>query len=168
MAKKKSAREREVHLLVGTRKGGFLFRSDQRRRRRQIAGPFFAGWEVNHLIRDQRSHKLYAAIGNDYNPGVYASGAIVMAVFVAAPPRHEKIGTVRLARRRELAGPWPHGRGSVLRACEVFALVDFRLREEGKPAEPIGEVAAETWQAFVVGADQRLFGDAPRPALFVE
>ena len=64
MAKKKSGREREVHLLVGTRKGGFLFRSDQRRRRWQIAGPFFPGWEVNHLIRDQRSHKLYAAIGN--------------------------------------------------------------------------------------------------------
>ena len=64
MVKKKSAREREVHLLVGTRKGGFLFRSDQRRRRWQITGPFFAGWEVNHLIRDQRSHKLYAAIGN--------------------------------------------------------------------------------------------------------
>ena len=64
MGKKKSAREREVHLLVGTRKGGFLFRSDQRRRCWQITGPFFPGWEVNHLIRDRRSQKLYAAIGS--------------------------------------------------------------------------------------------------------
>ena len=54
MAKKKQGREREVHLLVGTRKGGFLFRSDRRRRRWQITGPFFPGWEVNHLIRDLR------------------------------------------------------------------------------------------------------------------
>ncbi|MFQ5777288.1 MAG: exo-alpha-sialidase [Terriglobia bacterium] len=68
--KKRPTRRREVHLLVGTRKGGFLFRSDRRRRTWRIEGPIFAGWEVNHLTRDPRTGRLWAAInttwwGND-------------------------------------------------------------------------------------------------------
>lgn len=69
-AKKKSTRPREVQLYVGTRKGGFVFRSDQRRKSWRVQGPFFPGWEVNHLVRDPRSGWLWAAInttwwGND-------------------------------------------------------------------------------------------------------
>lgn len=59
-----------IRLLVGTRKGAFLFTSDARRRRWQIDGPFFQGWEVHHLNYDPRSENLFAAIsttwwGND-------------------------------------------------------------------------------------------------------
>ncbi len=60
--RKKTSRRREVHLYVGTRKGGFLFRSDLRRKRWGIEGPFFPSWEVNHLARDTRSGCIYAAI----------------------------------------------------------------------------------------------------------
>ena len=68
--KKKSSRAREVHLLVGTRKGGFLFRSGLRRKSWKVEGPLFAGWEVNHLVRDLRTGRLWAALhtswwGND-------------------------------------------------------------------------------------------------------
>ncbi|MBI4466290.1 MAG: exo-alpha-sialidase [Acidobacteria bacterium] len=68
--KASSSRAREVQLLVGTRKGGFLLRSDLRRKSWRVEGPFFAGWEVNHLIRDLRCGRLWAAInttwwGND-------------------------------------------------------------------------------------------------------
>ena len=38
-----------VRVLVGTRKGAFVLTSDERRRDWQVAGPFFAGWEVYHL-----------------------------------------------------------------------------------------------------------------------
>jgi hypothetical protein len=55
-------RAREVHLLVGTRKGAFLFRSDLGRRKWKVEGPFFAGGEVNHLYRDPRSRRLWAAV----------------------------------------------------------------------------------------------------------
>lgn len=70
LARKKASRHREVHLLVGTRKGGFLCRSDSRRKNWRVEGPFFPGWEVNHLTRDPRSGRLWAAInttwwGND-------------------------------------------------------------------------------------------------------
>ena len=65
-ARKKSSRAREVQLLVGTRKGGFLFRSDLRRKSWRVEGPFFPGWEVNHLVRDPRSGKLWAAINTSW------------------------------------------------------------------------------------------------------
>ncbi len=66
----KQSRSREVHLYVGTRKGGFLFRGDSRRKSWRVEGPFFSGWEVNHLRRDPRTGHLWAAInttwwGND-------------------------------------------------------------------------------------------------------
>jgi len=38
-----------IRLLVGTRKGAFVFTSDGDRRRWSIAGPHFAGWEIYHL-----------------------------------------------------------------------------------------------------------------------
>jgi photosystem II stability/assembly factor-like uncharacterized protein len=67
MAKrKKSTPRKEVHLYVGTRKGGFLFRSDRRRKSWRVDGPFFAGWEVNHLQRDPRTGKLWAAINTSW------------------------------------------------------------------------------------------------------
>ena len=69
---KKSARESEVHLTVGTRKGGFLFRSDQRRWRWRITGPFFPGWEVNHLIRDQSAFLTTAAVDAAKDPATKA------------------------------------------------------------------------------------------------
>jgi photosystem II stability/assembly factor-like uncharacterized protein len=38
-----------VRLLVGTRKGAFILTSDAARRRWEVAGPHFGGWEVYHL-----------------------------------------------------------------------------------------------------------------------
>lgn len=38
-----------IRLLVGTRKGAFVLTADGARRDWNVAGPFFAGWEVFHL-----------------------------------------------------------------------------------------------------------------------
>jgi len=35
--------------LVGTRKGAFVLTSDEKREKWEVAGPFFAGWELYHL-----------------------------------------------------------------------------------------------------------------------
>jgi photosystem II stability/assembly factor-like uncharacterized protein len=56
------AAKRGVCLLAGTRKGAFLFRSDLRRRSWKIEGPFFAGQEINHFMRDAHSGRLYCAV----------------------------------------------------------------------------------------------------------
>jgi photosystem II stability/assembly factor-like uncharacterized protein len=38
-----------VRVLVGTRKGAFILSSDAERRRWDVSGPHFAGWEVYHM-----------------------------------------------------------------------------------------------------------------------
>ena len=63
---RKKTPRREIHLYVGTRKGGFLLRSDQRRKDWKVEGPFFGGWEVNHLLRDPRTGRLWAAINTSW------------------------------------------------------------------------------------------------------
>lgn len=39
----------KVRVLVGTRKGAFILESDARRKDWDVAGPYFAGWEVYHM-----------------------------------------------------------------------------------------------------------------------
>jgi hypothetical protein len=56
-----NARPKEVRLFAGTRKGGLTFTSDLRRKNWKVAGPFFAGGEVNYLGRDSRTGYLWAA-----------------------------------------------------------------------------------------------------------
>jgi photosystem II stability/assembly factor-like uncharacterized protein len=38
-----------VRVLVGTRKGAFILTSDGSRKKWQVSGPLFAGWEIYHL-----------------------------------------------------------------------------------------------------------------------
>src|ERR1051325_88740 len=38
-----------VRVLVGTRKGAFILNSDGKPQKWDVAGPFFAGWEVYHV-----------------------------------------------------------------------------------------------------------------------
>ncbi|HXG44224.1 MAG TPA: exo-alpha-sialidase [Gemmatimonadales bacterium] len=38
-----------VRLLVGTRKGAFILSADGRRKRWEVSGPHFGGWEIYHL-----------------------------------------------------------------------------------------------------------------------
>lgn len=54
--------KKEVHVLVGTRKGGFVFRSDLRRKNWKVEGPFFPSGEVTHLTLDPRTGKMWAAL----------------------------------------------------------------------------------------------------------
>ena len=58
----------DVQLLVGTRKGGFILRSDARRKNWKIEGPLFRGLQVHHFIRDPRdgARTLFAATFSDW------------------------------------------------------------------------------------------------------
>lgn len=52
-----------VHVLVGTRKGAFIYTSDDRRERWAISDPIMPGWTVNHMLADTRGDRprLFAA-----------------------------------------------------------------------------------------------------------
>jgi len=53
----------KVRLLIGTRKGGFIFTSGAGRSRWKITGPLFAGWEVFHIQGSSSDpDRLYASL----------------------------------------------------------------------------------------------------------
>ena len=51
-----------VRVLVGTRKGAFILRSDGKRAQWDIDGPFFTGWEIYHIKGSPADpNRLYAS-----------------------------------------------------------------------------------------------------------
>ncbi len=51
-----------VRVLVGTRKGAFLLTADGNRKRWQVSGPHFGGWEIYHLAGSPVDpNRLYAS-----------------------------------------------------------------------------------------------------------
>src|SRR5437879_12356765 len=46
---RKEASMSQVRVLVGTRKGAFILASDGKRKRWDVSGPHFGGWEIYHL-----------------------------------------------------------------------------------------------------------------------
>jgi len=51
-----------VRVLVGTRKGAFILKSDGARRKWEVSGPHFAGWEIYHVKGSPADpNRLYAS-----------------------------------------------------------------------------------------------------------
>jgi photosystem II stability/assembly factor-like uncharacterized protein len=63
----------KVALLVGTVKGGFLFRSDAKRSRWSVEGPLFRGWKVTAAGRDLEEGYLLATASDVYGVAVQRS-----------------------------------------------------------------------------------------------
>ena len=63
-----------ISVWVGTRKGAFVFRSANRKSW-DIEGPFFRGWEVNHVAADPRDPgRVYAAVNSAwFGPHIHSS-----------------------------------------------------------------------------------------------
>ncbi|MBU2709845.1 hypothetical protein [Zooshikella harenae] len=52
----------KVRILVGTRKGAFILTSNEARKRWEIQGPLFGGWEIYHLKGSSVDpNRLYAS-----------------------------------------------------------------------------------------------------------
>jgi hypothetical protein len=58
-----NSKDAKVLVLIGTRKGGFILSCDSKRETWELNGPFFKGWNVMHMILDQRDQRLHAAAG---------------------------------------------------------------------------------------------------------
>ena len=52
----------KVSVLVGTRKGGFIFTSDKKRKKWAVSDVQFKGWNVMHMVMDPRDTRLHAAV----------------------------------------------------------------------------------------------------------
>src|SRR5215468_8307836 len=51
----------QVRLMVGTRKGGFIFTSDTDRKKWSVSDVMFKGWNVMHMVMDPRDHRMHAS-----------------------------------------------------------------------------------------------------------
>lgn len=54
----------KVMVMVGTRKGGFIFTSDRDRKKWTASDPLFKGWNVMHMNMDPRDGRMHAAAGH--------------------------------------------------------------------------------------------------------
>src|SRR5262249_39614911 len=77
-----------VAVLVGTRKGAFVLRSDAKRKKWDIQGPHFLGCIIHHLMLDPRDGKtLIAACRTGHlGPTVYRSSNLGKSWKEAARP----------------------------------------------------------------------------------
>ena len=64
-----------VAVLIGTRKGAFVLRSDRTRRRWKLSAPMFLGHVAHHMALDPRDHRtlLLAARTGHLGPTVFRS-----------------------------------------------------------------------------------------------
>ena len=51
----------QVKVMVGTRKGGFIFTSDQDRKQWAVSDVLFKGWNMMHMTMDPRDSRLHMA-----------------------------------------------------------------------------------------------------------
>lgn len=65
----------EVLVLVGAKDGAYLLRAGAGRREWQASGPFLAGYDVCHLVRDDRDGTLWAAANprREGSPAIFRS-----------------------------------------------------------------------------------------------
>jgi len=59
----KTVKAKKIVVLVGTRKGAWLFHGDKKRKNWKVDGPHFLGQIINHLVCDPRDGKTLLAAG---------------------------------------------------------------------------------------------------------
>jgi photosystem II stability/assembly factor-like uncharacterized protein len=65
---------KQVMVFVGTTKGGFIFTSDEKRKKWQMSDIQFKGWNVMHIQLDPRDQRLHAATNHFvYGPTTHYS-----------------------------------------------------------------------------------------------
>ena len=74
-AAKTAPSARRIAVLVATRKGGWIYTSDARRKRWQVHGPHFLGHTLHHMVLDPRDRRtlLAAARTGHLGPRVFRS-----------------------------------------------------------------------------------------------
>ena len=64
----------KVKVLVGTRKGGFIFTSDKDRKRWSVSDIQFKGWNMMHMNMDPRDGRLHTSVSHFvYGPTTHYS-----------------------------------------------------------------------------------------------
>ncbi len=86
--------------MVGTRKGAFVFTSNDGRRRWKATGPHFRGNEIHHLAYDRRTGKIFATLSSGQWGPTVAEGRDTGREWKASktPPKFPKGSGLSVAR----------------------------------------------------------------------
>jgi photosystem II stability/assembly factor-like uncharacterized protein len=124
---------KQVIVMVGTRKGGFIFSSDLGRKKWEKSEMLFKGWEMMHMVQDPRDGRLHTSVTHFvYGPTTHYSDDLgktwTQSSAVPALSRPSKSGrphsTVEEAFSRH---PLPERPEEVLRVWNITP---------GRPEEP--------------------------------
>ena len=91
---------KQVKVLVGTRKGGFIFTSDATRKKWDVSDIHFKSWSMMHMQLDPRDRRLHAAVDH----------------FVYGPTTHYSDDFGATWTQAEQV-PTQHGSGSMIHPC---------------------------------------------------
>ena len=119
-------------MLVGTKKGGFIFHSPDRRRW-SVQGPYCAGMPVYHMILDPRDGRtVYAAAPNPgevWGPGLYRGRLGSGLALSKAAPKFKEGSGLALTRIWHLEPGLPDSPDTLYAGVEPAAL--FRSDDRG-------------------------------------
>jgi photosystem II stability/assembly factor-like uncharacterized protein len=131
--------KKRVLLMIGTRKGAFLFQGDSARREWKMDGPHFPGWGVQHLSLDPRRRApgtLFAALYHDvYGANVHRSTDLGCTWQMSTGPAFPAEAELKVKR------VWRVDPGHASRPNEVWAGVDpgalFKSEDAGETWQPV-------------------------------
>jgi photosystem II stability/assembly factor-like uncharacterized protein len=135
----------KVLVLLGTRKGAFVFESGSDRRSWTLRGPFCETWPMNHVIGDPDTGAIYGAGGNEwFGPAVWKSTDL------GASWTHSSEGLAYPEGETPIKSAWSLARG---RDC-LYAGVEpaglFRSEDDGQSWRHVGGLrehpSREHWQ----------------------
>ncbi len=115
----------KVLVMVGTRKGGFVFSSDRERKQWAVSEPLFKGWTVMHVQMDPRDRRMHAALSHFvYGPTTHYSDDLgqtwTQAEVVPAFSRESKAGRPFGTPEEAFSGkPAPDGAEEVLKVWNI-------------------------------------------------
>ena len=88
-------------ILVGTKKGAFIFEGDAGRSRWSLRGPYCEAWPINHAIADAATGTIYCGGGNEwFGPAVWKSADL------GATWTHSSAGLAYAAGEQPVKSVW--------------------------------------------------------------
>jgi photosystem II stability/assembly factor-like uncharacterized protein len=119
-------------LMVGTKKGAFVFTSDKSRKRWKASGPFLKGNEIYHMAYDPRSGTVFASIISNHWGPTLALSKDLGATWKESetPPKFPKSSGLSVARVWHITPASEDEPGVVYAGVEPACL--FRSEDGGK------------------------------------
>jgi hypothetical protein len=119
-------------LMVGTRKGAFVFTSKDGRRQWKASGPHLKGNEIHHMAYDRRTGRIFAAISSGHWGPTIAESADLGGDWKVSktPPKFPKGSGLSVARVWQIAPGSEDEPGVLYAGVEPACL--FRSEDGGK------------------------------------